>query len=441
MKRILLILLIWVLSIPALAQANDDGSFTKYRRSSLYSVLIRHSSYPYGNEINQAFMDMPMPDKFNDHNLGIRSFESSAPKMKQKGKVKDSWNMKDMSQFIENEAIARNLIAKWFDWDPENGGFDMELIQERGFYDASQLDIASARQSERGMSTLGDAGESLIGNTFMLVNDITFVDKGEVSRKTAAGISIVGSLAAALLGSSALEDLGNTAAALTNEIDGFTVNITSYLYRLVWNDEIMGTFYFDYWFPKGEDNPSRKSAFDLSRIFKLEYVGSSSTSADILESKSFSKLTKEEQMLKVCARAVDKSIVELQRQYQEFRVNVPVYKISEDLRTVEVQIGLKEGINEKSEFDVLLPKENAEGKITYEKIGRIKPEKGKIWDNRFGALEEAQMIISAKQAGTDVKAADGVDLEAASLNSTTFRILSGAGRIAPGCLVREATIK
>ena len=41
--------------------------------------------------------------------------------------------------------------------------------------------------------------------------------------------------------------MGDSAAKLVNEIDGFSVNITSYLYRLDWNDEVAGTFYVLYW--------------------------------------------------------------------------------------------------------------------------------------------------------------------------------------------------
>ena len=141
-------------------------------------------------------------------------------------------------------------------------------------------------------------------------------------------------------------------------------------------------------------------------------------------------------MLKVCTRAIDKSIVQLQRAYEVFRVNVPIYRINDD-GTVDVQIGLKEGINEKSEFDVLMPVEDENGRITYEKVGRISPVKGKIWDNRFGALEDAKALEEDKDAKADEDAAGGN----AYLDATTFKVISGANRIMPGCLVREATIK
>ena len=80
-----------------------------------------------------------------------------------------------------------------------------------------------------------------------------------------------------------------------------------------------------------------------------------------------------------------------------------------------------------------------------------------IWDNRFGADEEAAAAAaelkqdSKKQAQknmkNEIKAAEkdqksgDEPLGNVTLAATTFKVLSGANRIMPGCLVREVTIK
>lgn len=406
-----------------------DGSLLKYRRSSLYSVIIEHPTFPYGEQIDSAFFAMPMPDKFNDHNLGERVIISNAVKMKKGGKKKASSNEDDINAFISDNAVARNLVAKWFDRDTVTGAFDMNLIQERGFYDASQIDIAAAESSARNVSMLGDAGEELIGKTFMIVNDITFADKGEKSAKAAGVFATLGKIASTATGNDNYAQLGNVTATAVNEIDGFSVNITSYLYRLVWNDETMGTFYSQYWYDKDNIDTERKALFDNSDIFKLEYVGSTTTSASNVASKSFSKKSKGEQMLKVCARAVDKSIVELQREYEEFKVNIPITVINQEEKTVEVPIGLKEGLNENSVYEVLMKVEDENGHVEYKKVGTIKPVEGKIWDNRYGALDDVD---------EGEKDNDGGD---PSLKASTFKIVSGANQIVLGCLAREMKIK
>lgn len=246
-------------------------------------------------------------------------------------------------------------------------------------------------------------------------------------------ISGLGALVGGILGSKDITNLANATAAATNEIDGFTVNVTTYLYRLRWDEEVGGTFYSEYWMNKGDWNPERKLAYEQSdTLFRLDYIGKTTTSAGNLESKSFSSKTKEQQMLQVCARSVDKAIVQLQRTYDEFKVNTPIFQIN-DNGTVDVQIGLKEGLNEKSVYEVLLPVEKEDGRLEYRKIGTIKPVKGKIWDNRFGALDEAQELAAAGKKSNE----EGD----AFLTASTFKIMGGAGQIVPGCFVREQTIK
>lgn len=415
---------------------NEDGSLQKYRRSSLYSVLVKHSTFPYGETIDSTFMSIPTPDKFNNHDVGPKSFESSAAKMRKKGQDKNAVNQADIEAFVQANDVARQMVAKWFDRNPETGAFDLELMFERGYYDAQQADIEEAKASLRNVSALGDAGEELIGKTFLLVNDITFVDRGERSKKTGGWLKFAGSLLSAATGVSAAEDLGNLAGAAVNEIDGFKVNITSYLYRLDWNQEVAETFWSEYWIDAENPDEARRAAFESTDLFKLTYIGETSTSAANLASKSLSQKPKEAQMLKVCTRAIDKSIVELQREYDEFKVNVPISKVNED-GTCEVAIGLKEGINEKSQFEVLVKAQNEDGTYYYEKIGKIQPVKGQIWDNRFGALEDAQAI--AEEEG--VKKSDEDGDGDATLTATTFKILDGANKIGAGCLVREVTIK
>lgn len=443
MKRLLTLLMCFV-AIAAVAQ-EDTGELQKYRRSSLYTVLIKHSQLPYGTTIDSAFMQMPLPDKFNDHNLALRSFESSAKRIKKaaNNKKKDAVNEADIKSFIEANNIAKMMVAKWFNRNTETGICDMNLVSERGNYDASQVDIALAEQSIRGRAMLADAGEELIGNTFLLVNDITFRDKGEGSEKAAIGIAILGGIAGAVLGSDLVSDAGSAIAAGVNEIDGFQVNITSYLYRLVWNEELLWDFYTRFYADESYDDQQRianRDAFNAisgnDPLYQLEFVGKTTTHAGNLQSKSFSKYSKLEQMTKVCTRAIDKAIVELQREYDEFKVNVPIYEINDD-GTVTVQIGLKEGINEKSRFDVLMPIEDEDGRIHYEKVGKIRPIEGQIWDNRFGALEDAKALEEDPDAKVDEESKEGN----AYLNATTFNIISGGNRIMKGCLVREETIK
>src|SRR5690606_37771593 len=110
----------------------------------------------------------PMPDKFNDHNLGKRVYAN--------GELPNGGGSLSGIQQKTLDDIARDMVAKWFNRS-EKGGFNMELVGERGSYDASAIDIATARASKRGVDMLADAGEELIGKTVVLVNEFKYTDK------------------------------------------------------------------------------------------------------------------------------------------------------------------------------------------------------------------------------------------------------------------------
>src|SRR5690606_7391427 len=193
MKRFLLITAMVVLAMTVSAQEEKELDI-KYRRSSLYTVMIDKPGLPYAEEIKKNFMNIPIPDKFNDHNLEKRVYaegEFPIPEEKENSKKKKKEDDSSLalltslaspvSDDVQNQ-IARDLVAKWFNRS-EKGGFDMELIKQRGSYDASALDVATAKASKRGLDMLADAGEELIGKTFVLVNEFKYTDKAEVAEK------------------------------------------------------------------------------------------------------------------------------------------------------------------------------------------------------------------------------------------------------------------
>ncbi|MBQ7856029.1 MAG: hypothetical protein IJ348_02790 [Alistipes sp.] len=435
-------------STPAATEVQEEGKVLKsenienYRRSSLYSVLVKHSDAKYGEVIDSVFMVMPTPDKFNNHDLAVKSFESSAKNKKvpekKRGTDKDP-NVESTAQFIQENDVARALVSKWFNRDAATGALDMELIKERAYYDASASAIQEADASGAGRAVLVDAGPDLIGKTFMLVNDITFVDKGEQSAKAATGVKIFGAIAGALIGAD-LSGITDTVGDAVNEIDGFKVNVITYLYRLKWNEEVANTLYESYWVDASAPDAEKKAAYEQSDLFQMEYVGHSFASGGVTTSKTFSKKSHGEQMAVACTRAIDKAIVNLQRAYDEFKVNTPIFAVNQDTKQVEVKIGLKEGVNSKSRYEVLMVDES-KGYREYKRVGMLKPVADKIWDNRFGALEEAEMLKQAEAAGEKVKKeADGEESGNVYLTSTTFDIIEGAGNIYEGMLIREVRI-
>lgn len=294
----------------------------------------------------------------------------------------------------------------------------MSLVAERGLYNASVMDAEIAKMSQRGYSLLADAGEDLIGNTFVLVNDIKYVDK---SKGAKVGGAVVGGLLSVVGSLFGLGDLGDLVAdgvnALISSVKGFGVTVTSYLYRLEWNDEIAATFYNDHYLFHGADDSQKRDAFRQSDRYRLTYVGKQSVVSSELTLKSSASFDPYAVIRTVCARAIDESIIALQRNHDEFKIKTPIVSADSE---ITAYIGLKEGVNEKNRYEVLEPRVDENGRTRYVRVGVVQPIKGKIWDNRYMATELGEIT--------------------SELTATSFRKITG-GNLVPGMLLREIRVK
>ena len=415
------------------AQAQNDLS---YRRNSLATLLVYHPEDEFGPEIYKAFDSLPIPDKYDDHTIaGYRIIDNSTiwgVQRKDSGYYKATYghqltaaelqkNAKFTEDLLNREEMGKRMVAKWFGLSGnsvDSATFNTELIQTRGQYNANDVDVALALQTTRGLASLSDAGEELLGQTFVLVNDITYVTAEQEAQAAKVAMGVIGGLLDAFTGGSSGRQLAQTAGAIADSFTGFKVKTHSYLYQLEWNDSIAAIFYqFHY---TGKPDPAKIQAFlDDKTTYRLKYVAHEYE----FDKKSVlkGKYSRTELVRTICARSMDKNIVALAKQYEDFKVKTPVYKVLTNERgKVEgyaAKIGMKEGIDEGSKFQVVQRIQDPEtGKTKYKYVATVKAKKGSIWDNRYNAvLEEA----------------DG-----ATLPYTTFTKTAG-GEILPGMLLIE----
>ena len=377
-----------------------------YRRSSIYSVLVNHTDQKFAGEIKDAFLQIPVPDKFNDHNLSVKVLNMEK---KLSGANSEKENPV-ITEFLQNNKVASRLVGRWFNRDFFTGECNMELVKERGLYNATEFDKQLATRSARGMAMLQDAGEDLIGNTFVLVNDIRYVDKNKGAKTASSILKILGSVAAAYTGSN-IDDLTDNLGNMVETIKGFKVKINTFLYKLDWSEEDAARFYQDYYAAKPD--AQKVANFNAARNnYKLKYVGKVESSGGTT---SFMGINEDEPIVmvrKACQRAIDENVVDLQRNYEEFRTKTPLVSVE----PLTAFVGMKEGVSAKSKFEVLEVVELENGKHKYNRVGVIEPIANRIWDNRFMAEEEGA-------AG-------------ATLGCTTFRKVSGKD-FAKGMLIRE----
>lgn len=370
MKKILYSILFFNVITISFAQDSKSEFEVKYRRSSLYSVMVDQPTLPYAGEIKKNFENSPIPDKFNNHNLSKRIYDL--------GELPT-----DGSDSPILSAIARDIVAKWFNRSSK-GGFNMNLIKERGFYDASALDVVKAQASKRGLDLLADAGEELIVKTFVLINEFKYTDKAEVAEKTSGWLNAIGTIAdyAGASNVSTVTTLTSTGATVAGK--GYIVKTNAHLYQLVWDEETAAIFYNDYWADDKTITPAKKKAFDESTIFKLKYIGTDTSWSDI-QSTVFTSKSDEQLIERATVKAIDRVIVKLQKNHDQFKTKTPLYTVD----PLTAKVGLKEGITNKSTFDVLEQVEDENGKTQYVKVGVVKVDsKYPIWDNTYGAQEE-----------------------------------------------------
>jgi hypothetical protein len=437
MKKRLFIILILLAGITAssIAQTAD----VKYRRSSLHTMIVESDKFPYKESVIKSFYEAPFPDKYNDHNIGIKSFDPAKypltaeekstiykPQSKAGAMASnaadvtiDSANRElafKIQKYLTETKVANQLVAKWFN-RKEDGTFDMALIGERGSYNATEMEANIAKGAARGTAALADAGIELIGNTFVVVSRFNFVSN-EIA---AAVVRDAALIAANKLSVPALQTAAVKAAneAYDKAKEGYSVWATSFLYKLVWNDSIEAVFYNDLWMDKSKVDPARKVAFDNSNLFQLEFVGDEKASS-LVTFNAKEKRTEEQIVGVATVRTIDAVYAKLQKKYDVFKPKIPLFT---GTPAITAKIGMKEGLEGDEKFEVFEQTVDPKSGLTvYVSKGTITVDKDLIWDNRFNAGEEP---VAEGASGPDPKVA---------LGFTTFK---GGKKFYPGLLIKQ----
>jgi len=390
----------------------------KYRRSSLSMVLIESESFPNKDAVMKSWNNYPFPDKYNAHDMETKSFSIDAIKLTDKdlfeaGYLQDTLNnvlkitkaaslspiryLNDdktlafalptekqeyqikIDKVIREKGLAKQLVSTWFNRSSD-GKFDMKIIQERGFYNATEMEASIASGQARGLSSLGDAGEELIKNTFITFTKLNFFENEPAAAllRDAAKTQIAKDMAGK---PQVLIDKAIQAADLAYEKgkEGYSLFSKTWLYSLAWNDSISNIFYSELW--------GNSEAFEKTDIFNLEFVGVQYNQS--LVTFKIGETRSQEQIIDLAlVRNVDNAFSKLQKQNDVFKPAIPVS--SSD--PIMAQIGLKEGIAAGDKFEVLeMMWDEKAGKTTWTTVGKCAVnKKTPIWDNRYNAGEDTE---------------------------------------------------
>lgn len=511
----LLFVTLWVLAPICSSYAQSKGDV--YRRNSLCVGVITPSSTNSNSVtryIHDAAAEYQVSDKFNDHKIQLSNIDlnrievsqqdiNSFRKNDQKGFLNkynsfmssltnsmaaaqgiQGVSMPELAEeemvaiklrkYLETQKIPALLVSKWFNASNNlNDGsyYNMSLIQERGAYNASELDILKAKESVRGMSILKDAGMELIPNTYVVIVSLKMETMDEylirlrrerqkqeetmaalgvntVEQKSTSNSSEEPGLIKSLNSWAAKHGLKVNTNMSTHNNTPNHITATCYLFKLKWDEDTENLFINKYY----EKHPS---VLLNSNDFELVYMGYKTSSKIISaisgnqnstisgnQKNDGAKLTLAELaklatqtttnnpeanrakfIKRATIQAIDKCIADLQKKHEDFKVKTPIIDVND--KDVTAFIGYKEGLDGTTKFEVLEKSYNkSKNTFRYKKVGTLKVDKKRIWDNRYNI---------------DGLPADVGDAEEGIINSNVDRtFLKGSTKnLAPGMLIRQ----
>lgn len=361
-------------------------------------------------------------------------------------------NLENLKNYIERNHIANQLIAKWFNMSSkmsDGSFFNMELIQERGAYNASELERLRAKETVRGMSILKDAGMDLIPNTYATFTTISYENGDEKFERMNKSFQEAGKRIK-INGKPVDIDLHGTLSEFNaREHTTFNVKVEVYLFRLVWNEAVENYFIDKYY------NGTDTEKFLTDNYFKMTFLGSEVSKCYMSENtgvdaSAYNRKQITGQRLEnykaylplATIVALDNAYAKLQKKYEDFSVKAPLADVEEG--KITAFIGLKEGINKESKFEVLEKVYNEKNNTyRYKKVSSLKVEKGKVWDNRFtdiGLLSNgdnnyvAELIKNGKKISISD---DAGKLKIGNANIDRTYLKGSIGNLAPGMLIRQ----
>lgn len=212
-----------LLCVPMMAQriveANEE--FANYDRNSLSVITIRCNdgydrkfvplveSFDFGekfdmNEINTKYFDYrggrgtqynPNVSRIdgttwepeNEVSISLPLFANLFRAMGNKPSV-DPQTVNATAQFLNNNNVGKEILNYLLRPDA-NGVFSRELIDERGRWNADDKDYQAAQLTQ--VNTLGQNGEGLIANSYIIVFDMKNPTKVEKKSKNSEGKEII----------------------------------------------------------------------------------------------------------------------------------------------------------------------------------------------------------------------------------------------------------
>ncbi|MBN1989833.1 MAG: hypothetical protein JW783_10585 [Bacteroidales bacterium] len=312
MRRFYFILFFTILGIQAFAQNISETNTipSTYDRSSITVLLLDFGSERHFEGVKEAYTKLAFGDKYYRNDIGVNVIRPNFSRAEFSVKPNEL-----VASLLKEQKVAEQVIAHWFSMK-EDGAMSLELVHERGMFNATDAAYLQAQSTKRGNTALMDYGTRLINLSYILVLDY--------------------------------KDIKTMAEAKVKDMRGWKADVNGYLFKIDYNEEIQNAFY-DSWVDESdtpESKADKKSRIQqitvpLSYVTKVSQPTTSSQAEGTTQLGKFIKQKSEEVLLtELVQKSYDEVLYSLEKGYEEFRVKTTVHQT----RPIRAKIGKKEGI-------------------------------------------------------------------------------------------------
>ncbi len=374
MKILLSLSLLLFISLLAPCQsATESGQkvksnepVTQYDRLSITYLLLDFGTGNYYGRLKQSFGQVKVDDKYDDNTLKNNLLPSPVTRDETQNsfafnmRVPDNVSNKIIDALYKNHT-ANDVIAKWFS-RKEDGSFGVEMLQQRGLYNATDADVAAANASKLGIAKLMDAGEKLLNNSFIIVVDVNdLIDMDEAYNRMQK----------------------NSKTTINRVKNGYQAKISAYVYKINFNDTINSIFWNELWANSTDADLAQRKAKFNSYNFPLSYYTRTTTQAEATQFNPGQVLapkvqaTPEQLMLKLLQDGLRANLTSIENSLEEFKVKSSLT----GTHPLVAKIGKKEGLKTDQRYFVYEMEQTDGGQIKAKKKGVVRSTQH-IVDNR-----------------------------------------------------------
>jgi len=281
-----------------------------YDRSSITVFYMKFPGENHASEVEAKFPKIRLTDKYYDNSLNYMVFE--APFSRGDVSVVPT---KAIESFLMQKQVSKSIVSKWYN-RKDDGSMDLDLIFDRGTFNATDAQYIKAQATKRGENILKDYGNRLIEKSYILVLDY--------------------------------QNIQNMKEAKVEKMKGWKATVNGYLYKVKFNEETQNALYDCWIYP--EDSPAvrqeKVKKFQELNI-PIEFVTQTvvyATASQPTEDTQLGKLIKqktEDQLLtELVQKGYDESLYYLEMKHEDFMVKTTIHQV----RPIRAKIGLKEGL-------------------------------------------------------------------------------------------------